>query len=202
MIKDYASLRAAVQDYLQRDDLVDHIPYFIQSAETQMNKMRVRHMETALSTTISSGVVALPSSYLALKFAYISDSNPTVKLNRVSAEQLYKEWPLRSSTGVPQMIAREATNFIFGPYPDSGYAIKGIYYAKPAALSADTDVNWAITNYPLFMLYAALAGAELFLRNDNRMPIWKALLADNERIIEKDERGEAFSGSVLRSRPS
>ena len=200
MITNYASLRAAIEEHLQRDDLVDHIPYFVQAAEQQMNKQRVRHMESALSDTIAAGVIALPSSYLDLKFAYVSDSNPVVRLSRVSAEQVYKLWPTRSGSNIPQLIAREATNFIFGPYPGA-YAIKGVYYAKPAALSADADVNWAITNYPMYMLYAALASAEVFLRNDERILVWKSFMDDNERIIREDEQREAQGGSVLRTRP-
>ena len=199
MIKDYASLRAAIADTLHRDDLVDFIPYFVQEAELEMNSLRVWHMETALSTAISSGVLAVPSGYLEMKFAYVNSATPQA-LTRTSAEEIYRMYPTRTATSIPTHFAREGTNFIFGPYPDSNYTIKGIYYARPAALDADTATNWAITHYPMYMLYTALSLAEPYLMNDSRLPIWKAMADSKKQQILNDELRESQSGSKLRAR--
>lgn len=199
MISDYASLRSAVGDFMQRDDLIDMIPYFVQEAEARMNELRVWRMETALDLTISSSVIAVPADYLALKNAYVNSSSP-VPLQRVTATVLYEKYPIRSNTGVPRLIAREATNFIFGPAPDSDYNIKGIYYARPAALSADTSTNWAITYYPMYMLYESLSCAEPYVRNDQRLQTWKAMAGQHKATIKKDERAESISGSAPRAR--
>ena len=199
MIKDYASLRAAIAGALKRDDLVDDIPYFIQEAEQDMNRLRVRHAESTLSATMSSGVIAVPSDYLELKFAYIDASTTTV-LRRTSQEDLFRMFPTRAATSTPKYIARVGSNFEFGPFPDSDYSISGIYYAKPAALDADTDTNWAITHYPTFMLYSALTMAEPWLMNDERAMTWAQMAQAQRQRLENEEKRESMSGSKMRAR--
>ena len=133
--------------------------------------LRVRDMETALSATISSGVIAVPDGYCDLKFAYI-DSTPVQNLQRKSANWIYLQYPNRASYGKPKFIAREEANFIFGPYPDSTYTVKGIYYAEPATVVND-ELSGIILKYPGLLLYKACALGEEFLGRESRMPIWE-----------------------------
>ena len=74
-ITDYGSLDAAVDGYLARADLSAWVPQFIQNAEqTLYRSLRIRAMENALSGTIASGVLALPTNpvYVELKYAYVN----------------------------------------------------------------------------------------------------------------------------------
>jgi hypothetical protein len=131
LISSWATLNTEVMAWLHRPELTAEVPGFIQLGENRIYRdLRVRQMETALSSAISSGVIAVPTGYLEMKYAYVNGS-PMVKLQRKDAEWIYQNYPVRSSDGTPKYFAREATNFIFGPYPDSGYTIKGLYYKKP-----------------------------------------------------------------------
>ncbi len=130
----YSDLVTAIGTWLNRTDLASYIPDFIALAEERIYRsLRVKAMETALSSTISSGAIAVPSDYIELKSAYI-DGSPTYALERLSVEEIYTKYPTRSSQGKPLYIAREGASFIFGPYPDGAYTVKGIYYARLAAL--------------------------------------------------------------------
>ena len=74
-ITTYSELQTAVSNWLHRSDLTSYIPDFITLAETRIyREVRARDMETAFSDTIASGAVALPTSYIDLKHAYISRS--------------------------------------------------------------------------------------------------------------------------------
>lgn len=100
-ITTYAELQTAVGNWLHRGDLTSIIPDLIRLGELRIfREVRCRVMETALNSTIASGVVAVPSDYLDLKFAYV-DATPTSPLQRVAVSQIYEHYPNRSASGKP-----------------------------------------------------------------------------------------------------
>jgi len=159
---------------------------------------RTRDMEESFSTVIGSGTIGVPSGYLELKSAYI-DSSPVQSLERRKAEWIYSEYPLRSSEGPPKYIAREGSTFIFGPYPDSAYTVKGVRYMQPTAISA-SSVSSFFTNNPDLYLFACLAESEIIIGRDNRIPVWEAkyqkILAQVNGLDEREDQ----SGSNLQMR--
>jgi hypothetical protein len=204
-ISSFTTLKNAIADWLDRDDLGDASDQFIQFAEERIYRggtniltqqrvspVRIRAMETALSVSITSGVAAVPSDYLELKHAYIS-SAPVQRLERKSPEWIYTKFPQRSADSKPLYIAREGSNFMFGPYPDSDtYTLTGIYYAKLTALSASNETNTFTTNAPDLLLYGALCESSAYVGQDDRMQLWESRYeAAREAIQEQDEQ-EAF----------
>ena len=200
VITSYATLQTAVTDYLARSDLTTFVPNFIQNCEGKLYRTyKLRDMETALSETVSSGVVALPTRYLELKYAYV-DQSPVIPLQIVQAQDIYDQHPVRSS-GVARLIAREAGNFIFGEIPADGTVIKGIYYKYYEPLRT-TDPNWYVTNVPHVLLYGSLLEAAPFIQGDDRLPMWKALYDDAIFNLEREVRAEQRSGGYLAARPA
>ena len=161
---------------------------------------RSRDMETSFGSTISSGVLALPTSYLALKSAYVATA-PNVSLERRSAEWIRLNYPQDTISGVPKFIARYGTNFIFGPYPDSAYTVNGIYYIQPTAISGSA-LNTLFTTNPDLYLFACLAEAAIIIGQDARIQVWEAkyqrILAD----VNGMDKAEDASGSSLQTRPA
>lgn len=199
-ITTYAELKTAIVSWMDiaTADLTSIIDDLVTVAEKRIfREARTRDMEAALSGTISSGAVALPADYVELKTAYI-DRSPTQWLERRATQWIYEEYPMRSSSGLPKFISREGTNFIFGPYPDSAYSVKGIYYKRLAALSS--GVHALFTNNPDMYLFACLAESEIVIGRDKRIPVWEGkynkILAD----VNGEDRREQASGSPLRMR--
>ena len=193
-ITTYAELQTAVEGWLHRSDLDAIIPDFIMLGEKRIfREIRAREMETALSSAITAGVIALPTDYLDLKFAYV-DGSPTQLLTRATPTQIYLSYPSRTGSGLPTMIAREGSNFIFGPYPGT-YTIKGIYYAKPTVVA--TSANSLFVANPDLYLFAALLEAEPYIKNDARIQLWQAKYEQIKAQINAYERGEYGSGSGL-----
>jgi hypothetical protein len=151
-------------------------------------------METALSDTIASGVIAVPADYLELKYAYIN-STPIKNLQKATASQIYAQYPLRSSDAKPGYIARDGSNFIFGPYPDSTYQVKGIYYAKPTTIA--TSTNALFTANPDLYLFAALCEATPYIKDDPRITLWEAKYAQILEDIRKEDANENASGGGM-----
>jgi hypothetical protein len=193
-ITDFTTLKAEVAAWLNRSDLTNEIPGFIQLGEFRIYRdLRVRQMETALSAAISSGVVAVPSGYVEMKYAYINGS-PMVKMQRKDAEWIYHNYPTRSADGTPKFFAREAETFIFGPYPDSAYTVKGVYYKKLAALAT---TNWLTSDVPDLILFASLCEAAPYLVNDERVALWEKKYAQIKDRVQRNDDNEEFSGSPL-----
>ena len=163
-------------------------------------EVRVRDMEVSLSTSIGAGVIAVPSAYLAMKFLYLNTA-PQVALERRSAEWLYANYPQNATSGIPQYFARDAGNFIFGPYPDSSYTVQGVYYQRLTSISG-AGLNTVFTTNPDLYLFACLAESELVIGRDPRVPIWEAkyqrILAD----VNGMDKAEDQSGSTLQMRTS
>jgi len=204
VIAGYTSLQTAVTDYLARSDLSGWVPNFIQNCEERFYRDPLNvgsWMESALniSNNATTGLAPVPTDYLRLKNAYLSGilAPPLV---RVSLEQLYARYPRSGTLSQPQYIARDGSNFVFGPVPSGSYTIVGTYYAKPTLLrnfAADAAAHWLIVNAPDLLLYGALLEAEPFLRNDQRVALWKSaydLALDTYRRMqaEEDQSGSAI----------
>lgn len=201
MITDYSTLVTAVGNWLARDDLAAYIPDFIAFGENRIyGKLRIRAMETALNGTVSSGVVSVPSDYIELKHAYINQ-DPSVILSRTKPESIYTHYPTRSASGLPTLISREGDSFIFGPYPDSNYNVRGIYYARLTALSESNTTNWFTGNASDLLLYAALVEAANFMEDDENFIKYENLFNRAVDRVMQQDNDEQFSGSTLRTIP-
>jgi hypothetical protein len=194
-LQTYSDLTGAVASWLHRADLTTYIPDFITLADSRINNdLRHRAMETVQATTIAAGVISVPTNYIELKDAYISNVSPYVNLDRKTANWIYDKYPVRVATSTPKFMAREGTNFIFGPYPDSNYVITLSYYNRFAALSS--SVNSVFTSYPGLWFYAALSEAEPFLKNDKRLGLWQAKYREIFELVQKEDADEYLSGAV------
>ena len=170
----------------------------ISIGETRIfREVRTRDMETAFSDTITAGMLALPASYLALKSAYL-DASPNVSLERRSAEWIRLSYPQSTTSGIPKFIARYGTNFIFGPYPDSNYSILGVYYKNIGPLSS--SAHTLFTNNPDLYLFASLAAAAPYLKDDKRVLLWEAQYKSALLDAQKQSDDEEGSGDALEIR--
>lgn len=190
----YADVSTAIANELHRSDLTSYIPDFIRRAEAKINKLRIRQMETTTASTMSAGVIAVPSNYIELKDAYISSLVPYVNLDRKTSNWIYDKYPTRQADSVPRFIAREGTNFIFGPYPAANYVVTMVFYNRFAPLSDSTNALFSI--YPGLWLYGALLEAEGFLKNDKRVPLWQEKFVELMKMAQDDDNDEYLSGAV------
>lgn len=196
-INSYSTLKTAISNWLANDQLTQYLGDFITLGEARIyRKLRIRCMEASLSSAISSGVVAVPTRYKEMKFCYL-DGSPTHKLTRKTADWIYQNYFKRSSSGIPMFFAREAENFIFGPYPDSTYTMKGVYYQSLPALKDSNTTNWFTDNAPDILLFASLCEAEPFMKNDPRIALWESKYQAAETRIQRESDSEELSGSLL-----
>lgn len=198
-IASYSDLTTAVQTWLLNTTISGNVADFVMLGQLRVyRELRIRTMESALSSTIASdGTLTVPSDYLTLKNAYVNTS-PIRSLKRTLANYIRETYPSPTSgSGIPMYIAREGSYFIFGPQPDSQYTIKGIYYAQPTLLSVSNTTNWFTANAPDILLFASLLEAVPFLKNDDRIPIWEQKYLKSRDDLQQRESEEATSGSDI-----
>jgi hypothetical protein len=196
-ISTFTQLSTSVSNWLHRADLTAVVEDFIMAGEWKINRLlRIRAMEADLSVAISSGVAALPSDYVQLKYAYI-DGTPTQPLQRKTAQWIGENYPTRSSSGKPLYIGRQGSNFVFGPYPDSAYTVAGVYYKRLDPLSGANETNWFTANAPDLLLYAALCEAAPYLKNDIRIAVWQAKFTEALGQVQGEADREELAGGAL-----
>lgn len=195
-INSYATLQTSVANFLHRADLTSIIPDLITLAEKRINReVRTADMETAHNAAISSGVLAVPSDFLAWKSVYV-DASPVRILRVKPLDWLWEKYPTRSSDAEPRFIARNGSNFEFGPYPDTGYTIKGTYYKRLTSVS--TSWNALATANPDLYLMATLCEATPYIKNDSRIIIWESKYTSIKEAINLEAKGADISGGGLR----
>lgn len=183
VITNYATLQTEVANYLDRSDLTSDIPLFIQLAEKRFNRV-LRHPDMLVKDdtfTVDSQYETHPARMLEVRgFRLLTD--PVVKLEYLTPEEMAEKKYTLSTAGQPCFYTIVGGDFEFLPVPDATYTASLLIYQGVEGL-ATTDPNWILTNHPDAYLYGALMQAESFLRNDERLPVWKAALDEALREI-------------------
>lgn len=187
----YDGLKQAVADYLDRDDLSEHIVDFITLAEARHRReIRFIDMLVRAQVTMTEGqlYVALPTDYLEMRNLRLMTDPPTVMEN-VSPEKLttFRSEHLNDTTGIPKYYTvHEEIELDIGP--SDTWALELLYYAPLAALSEANTTNALLTKHPDAYLYAALLAATPFLMHDERITTWAELYAAAKEGIKGVER--------------
>ena len=183
-IVDYPSLAQALQDFSHRIDVANFQNYFIQFGELRIYRdvfsrnmgNGVQWMEATLAGSMDpgTGFMPVPAGYLALKDAQVTDGNSDIfTLLYKDPQWIYANYPVRQPTGLPGYMARDATNFVFGPFPDFGYAVSGTYYLQSNPISLSNPTTWMTTYCPELLFAACMVEMQPFLRDADGKEMWE-----------------------------
>lgn len=190
----YADLQTSVASWLKRTNLNSSIPDFIALAESKLNnRLRVRQMRTSFSVTPTQPFITLPGNYQeAIKLKYGTTSLDFLSENLASDD-------MNQNCDVTQYTIAGNQIWLLG-FIDSTSKFTMSYYAAIEALSTTNTSNWLLEDAPNIYLYASLMAAEPFIKNDQRLAIWGALLKEALDDIESNDDAGQHSGSSLTMR--
>ena len=189
-ITTYAQLKTAISNWLDRTDLDDRIPEFIELAEARHRRdFKIRRMETRVTanTIADTEYYSLPDNFIAMRNIQLN-TDPKTALEYMTPEQMDR---VRggSSTGKPKAYSIIGNNFQLRPIPDGVYQIEMLYYKYFTALSDSNTTNDMLTYHPDAYLYGALVEAEPYLQNDKRIQTWAGFYdRAKQDIISSNER--------------
>ena len=197
-ITTYSTLKDAIANWTNRDDLTSRLDEFIDITESKMNrKLRLSEMETRATSTVDSEYTALPDDYLEIRNVQLN-TNPVIPLEYLSPFQidLYTD----SATGQPKYYSIIGDEIQLYPAPDANYTIEITYYKKIITLD-DTNVsNFVLDEWPDIYLHGCLQQAFTYLMNAESAMMhgqeFERLLVE----INKQSKARKYSGSPMEIR--
>jgi hypothetical protein len=192
-ITTYTELKAAIADWLLRDDLTAVIPSFISLAEADISrKMRHWQQEKKVRTSVDEGFEFLPDDWLATISLRHADG---VEIKQVGVTEMadLKDLP---RSGRPAFYRLEAGRIEFYPVPDRGYDVDLVYFGRIPSLSDAATTNWLLTNHPDIMLYGSLVQAAPYLDDDQKLSVWSSLYNSALQSIQADSNSARHSGPL------
>ena len=203
-ITTYAELQTATANWLDRSDMTDRIPEFIELAEANFNRV-IRQPDMITkddSFSISSRYTTLPTDTLEI-VRIVLDLTPVIVLEYMTPEELSERRSSLTGTGKPYYfttIGGSTNQLEVLRSPDSTYTASIIYYTRIAALTDSATTNWLLTNHPDIYLFGTLVEAEPYLKNDDRMPMWTSRLDKALNDLRLQGQRERHTASSLRMR--
>ena len=183
----YADLKAEVAAWLRRADLTAEIPGFIALAEAQMNRrLRVRPMTARLSQSWTDEYVDLPSDFLSERLVKVTSGGATRLLRYLTPEET--DLGVAAAAGRPRFYSLYGGQLRLHPAPDAAYDAELVYLQALPALSDANPSNWLLAAHPDAYLYGALTQSAPYLRADERLQTWTALLTTVLADIETSDR--------------
>lgn len=188
-------LKAALADWLEKDDVETLADTWIALAETRMNRdLRVSHMVTRADLTVTDEYADLPADFLAPRLIRLKGGDRRVLVNMT--EEDLAGFKAANPTGEVYAFAVVGGEFEFAPAPTGTVELSLSYYAKIPALSDDNETNWVLTNYPDAYLRGALMEAGIYYGEDPitnaNAPLFQGALQD----INNSSRGDVEGGAL------
>ena len=208
-IMTFSTLKTDVTAYCERNNnavFIEQLPRLIMLAENRLAlEAKQQGFQTVVTGTFQTfGTLADPA-YLLRKPSWwretISFTYNDTTINAAtglaygwtpvrlrSLEYVKNFWPVSSQPGKPRFYADyNAQNFLIAPSPNltNGYNFEFelAYYARLQPLSEESEVNWLTENVPQLLFYAAMAEAQLFLKNHDKAATWLALYNDQKGAL-------------------
>jgi hypothetical protein len=197
-ISTYSELKAAVANFLARDDLTAIIPDFIQLAEATMSReLETRSQEKRSTATLTSGdeYISLPTDLREVREVKLN-TTPLTVLNYyspVALDQTYSS----GGTGKPQGYSIVGDEMKLRPIPDSGYTAEIIYVGSLVPLSDTNATNNVLTRSPDAYLYGALAEAYAYLLDETRAGQYMSRFQSALEQIKVDEQRSQYGTGSL-----
>ncbi len=210
-ITTYAELQTAVANWLNRTDLTDRIPEFIDLAEADINA-RFSHREIESTSTLTGSVgshtITLPTGYRSPLNMWLlwAGSAGTQELRAVIREALR----ITTVNSIPQAWCVDGSTIYFDCPVSSASDYSFLFRWQGAvALSDSTTTNLILTNYPNVYLFGALKEAAPYLRDPDALSMWEAKYEDAiSKAMAKENREKSLTtlstepGMLTRNRPS
>jgi hypothetical protein len=176
----YDSLVSDISSYLERTDTATlaQIPNFIMLAE-QVLANEIKFLGNLITNTstmsANDSTITKPARWRKTVSMNITVAGVRQPVLLRKYEFLRNFWPDNTQTGTPAYYADyDYNHWLVAPTPDQAYSFEVLYYQRVQPLDSSNQTNWFTIYAPQAMLYGTLLQAMPFLKNDDRIPMWKA----------------------------
>ena len=197
----YGVLKTNLAAWINRTDLTGVIPTFITLAEDRIfrgsaslgiDPLRVG----AMLTTINPFSGTVPDDFAEMKrVSWILSGGIKYPLEFLPLEKI---GPYEGISGRPQYYSIKGNQVIYGPTFANDVEI--IYYARPSALTSDSDTNFILAKASSIYLYGAMIEAAIYLKDGDLADRMSAAFRDAVVAYQSQDDGDQHSGNTLRIR--
>ena len=203
-LTNYEGLKAAVADYLGRDDMADRIPVFIALAERRMNReLRLRVMERRAETDVLCGQSAVPlpwrrqpgnwDVFMEMRDLTFQDNDgDTVNLCYFPPDT----YGQKRASGRPEGYTIIGRDLFLVPAPAADGKLYLTYYAEIEPLGALQPDNAVLLTFPDLYLYGALVESGPFTRGSAPLEIWTQYYAAARQKADAGEQRARFTANI------
>lgn len=176
----YSSLYDDISSYLERTDAATlaKIPTFIMLAEQILaSEIKFLGNLTVNQSTMVAGdpVITKPARWRKTVSLNVTVNGSRQPVFLRTYEFMRQYWPDEAQQDVPKYYGDyDYTHWLVVPTPAAAYDFEVMYYEEVQPLDATNQTNWFTQYAPQAMLYGSLLQAMPFLKNDERMPLWRA----------------------------
>lgn len=185
----FTSLQEDLRRYLERGEVADttvyeQLPRLINNAEREIAQdLKILGFIEPMTSTLVAGtsVYAKPDRWrqtVSMNFGVTGQDplqqNKRRQLYTRSYEYLRQYWPDSEVLGLPKFYADyQYTHWLIAPTPQIDYPWEIICWLLPALLDNTNQTNWLTDYAPTTLLYRSLMECEPFLKDDDRIAVWK-----------------------------
>lgn len=193
----YTNLVTEIEKYLERSDsaLISSIPLFIMLGERRVARdLKILGLKVYVTDTLLVGqqVLAKPTRWLNTSSFTIGTGtgfNTITQVLQRSYEYCRMYWPDPTQTAQPKYFSDyQYYHFLIAPTPDAAYPYELSYYQVPQLIDGTTSTNWITENAPDILIYACLVEAAVYLKDDDRLPVWTNLYENAKGALSKEDR--------------
>lgn len=203
----YSSLLEDMRVYVDRDDdpFITQRSRFVMMAEnriaTEIDNLGLQRVVTGAMQQ-GQAIIEKPARWRrTVSFNYGTGVANSVRntLFPRTYEWCRTFWPNPSVQGAPRYYCDyDFNHFLVAGSPDAAYPFELIYFERPEPLSTNNQTNWTTENAPQLLLYACLLETAPFLKNDERIAVWKAEYDRAGQALTQQENGRTLDRSSQR----
>lgn len=199
----YAAFKAYLARFLLRNgDTVFEadLDNIINMGHARLNRdLRIQRMVVTNSYNLTSDTLALPSDYMELRT--ITSASQATPLQYVSPHERERIKLANASVFQPvYTISGQFMSFV-GPMAATDNPPRAViltYYSKIPDF-ATTNTSWLADDYLDLYSYAVLRHTPAYLKDDERVALWKNEYDETLASVINAEAGQRYAGSPLRA---
>lgn len=171
----FATLADRVLDYLDRPELADKVPMWIQAFQAKLNRLlKVGGLEAMVSLVPSpiTGGCPLPNDYQAYRTVQTGVGGRTSDLEYATPSVIAARTPW-SAGGHPRLFTIKGQML----FPVPGGPVTLTYYRGVPPYLSGIFNDWVLLYHYDVYLYGVLSEAERYLKNNEQADMWQAQMA-------------------------
>lgn len=186
MVMTYNSLVNNITQYLNTTnaETIAQIPNFIDLTHQEICREFVnlgyeQYANGAFIEGAQDGGAVLPKPARwrrNISFSYgTGTGNNTVNFLELRSYEYVRTYAFDASALAPPLFYADYGfyHWLVGPTPDSNYPFQIAYLEMPVPININNQTNWLTNNAPDALLWGSLCKAILFLKDDERIPMWE-----------------------------